>query len=110
MTTSPYDTLIEICDGAIADTYRWERRCKRWNVVNWAMLMLVGALLVTFLVTGVSLWLVLILMGTEGINVFTFVGGRKHLRWIHEIQAKWMADKERYVLDRTQYMEQGYSY
>lgn len=109
MTTTPYDQLVDICNKAIADTHKWERRAK-WSTWIFRVLATLNAVMAGINLATASWILALVNTLMVALMVFMLRFNRNHLAWVLETRVKWQANLEKYLFNRTEYVENGYHY
>ena len=108
MTSTPYDKLVNICEEAITDTYKWERGHKRFQW-TFRVIGLMNAIFAGYHI-AVGSWFAVINILALALMVYMFHRGKAHLEWILEVRERWESDLVKYKFDRITYVESGYNY
>jgi hypothetical protein len=99
------NAMINICEGAINDTYEWEREQKTTTRLSWGVLLLNIGFIVVFTVAqrwyGLPLMLIPLWLGMKTLRM-----GEDHRQWILDTRQEWVEKRQNNILQRAEYLEQ----
>ena len=102
--------LIQGAEAAVDDTYKWERRTKRSQKVNYAIL----AFDVIWLAILLTVWshttglAVGVMIAAIALMVFLVYKQKKHLEWIYETRKRWKLESLHWQAAKIEFNETGY--
>lgn len=104
------DRLIASAQSAIEDTYKWERKGKITQRINYGILAFdiiwLGILLTVWPHT--TWFSIVVMVGVIALITFLIHKQKQHLEWIQEVREEWQSKALHWQAAKIEYTEQGY--